>query len=129
MNNLPWYSHCCQSPILGDAKGHRMYCHKCGKTIRSFAGKRREKVMATIAYERSQCMVRAMLLGENIAYARDVPNLVWRDGGYRKVGRSSYKFFIQGSSLVSAMGLQQCQTVDGFETLKAAATAMRRVLV
>lgn len=128
MKLLPMYSRCCIAPILAEPETARLYCYKCDKTIRSFAGKRREKAIAAITYERSSCYVRAMLLGEVIGYARDVPNLEWRVGGYRKVGRSDYKFVVGGTSLAMALGFQQRRSVYGFSSLARAERALRAYL-
>ena len=128
MRKIPLYSACCRQSVLGDAARQSLYCHGCKKTIRSFAGRKRASALAAIQFVRSHCRVEAMLCGEVIAYARDVPNLVWKDGMYRKEGRSKYKYFVQGSSLVSAIGLNPCQTEGGVKSLAAADLAMPKVV-
>lgn len=114
------YSSCCNAPVLGNSEGRLLYCYGCGETIRSFKGWNRKAALKRIRVEREQCYVRVMLFGVVIAYARDVPNLEWRDNRYRKVGRSTYKYFIQGTPLVSALGFEQCYGQDGFRTLRQA---------
>ncbi len=124
----PMYSRCCGAAVLGEFGQRRLYCHKCRKTIRSFVGCKRIAAIKQVEYLTQRCRVDAMLFGQTIAYARDVPNLVWRNRVCRKQGRSKYKYFINGSSLVIALGLQQCQTEDGFRSLGAAVAAMKKVI-
>lgn len=127
--DIPLYSKCCHESVLGDINELRLYCYRCNKTIRSFKGARRLKALSEMEFQESRCRVDVILCGQRIAYARDVPNLELVDGQYRKVGRSKYKYFVQGCSLVSAMGWQQCKTEDGFASLSIATDALRKVLV
>ena len=111
----------------------RLYCYKCNKTIRSFRGVLRDRALAKATVTRERLYVSVILFGEVLAYARDEPNLELvecRDGNwhYRKVGRSTYCYFVHGSSLVAAMGFDQCHHVSGFKTLKQATAAMLRYL-
>lgn len=128
MKRIPDYSKCCGRPVL--AHDHRLYCHGCGKTVRSFRGKLRDKAMAQAVAIRSRCRVEVVVLGRCIAYARDVPNLVPSefDAGYRKVGKSTYTWFIQGSSLAQALGYEQCKSRDGFKSLRAAWRSLAKEL-
>lgn len=122
------YSRCCHQPILGDGNRRRLYCYGCQRTIQSFAGSRREAALRSVTVDRERCYIRVHLGGHGIAYARDVPNLVWRDGCYRRVGRSTYKYFVHGSSLVTALGFEQGKHVGGFRTLGQAWSQLARYL-
>lgn len=114
---IPNSSSCCHAPILGDSRRHRLYCHGCRRTIRSLAGRNRVKAFDAMRFIRTRCRVEVILFCEIIAYASS-------DGMYRKAGRSTYQYFIDGSRWVSALGLKQCHTESGFRSLRAASEAM-----
>lgn len=127
MKPVPDYSKCCRAPVLGNTTSNRLYCFKCRKTVRSFDGRKRQQAIDAIQFTRSRCMVQAMLFGQVIGYARDVPNLVHDGRGWKKVGRSSYKFFIHGSSLVEALGLWNPAEYDFVSLKKAEQALMDRI--
>lgn len=121
------YSGCCKAPVLSD--GPRLYCYKCNKTILNFLPRYLPRRVAELTMDFTRGFVRLMFRGRTIAYVRDVPNYVHVQGGYRKAGPSEWKWFVQGSAIAQAFGLEQCKGEDGFKSKRAAYRAFLRYLL
>ncbi len=129
MKEIPAYSTCCEMPVL--ARGNRLYCHGCDRTILSIAGSRRQKALAELRWTGWEDRVWLMWRNLGVAYARDVPDYVWKDGGYQ-VRSVAFKWVSAMSIASSLFGFFKAMDYPGrddFKTLHEAAADLRAFLV